>query len=428
MDQLLKNFLADAISDLQKLEQELLISKDIWSDQFLQNIFRRLHTIKGTSATFDLTIPSSFAHEIENLLQNLTDRKNLEDKRIIDVLKESVIVLKQLFENVLQQSEVIFPQAVAAKIRYLLETENEEVEINFPADFPADLANQLSTSESRTLNSAFLKNNQVFVFEVEFDQADFDKTFKELRHQLSELGRVITVFPTVNFLEATKMGFRILFETKEKDLEAKLLVETINGKTIFQTTKEEIHQSEGKNLSQVIEQAISGGKKTAQQLGKEVRFEVFGRDIEISEKQLSVISKVLTHLVRNAVDHGIETPNERISNLKTSQGIVTIAFSSSEKEFCLAIKDDGRGIDTKKVLEAATAKNLISLNEPINSEQVWQLVFKSGLSTANKVSGISGRGIGLDAVEEVVNQAKGKIHIHSEVSHGAIFEVRLPNE
>ncbi|MCU0238047.1 MAG: ATP-binding protein [Pyrinomonadaceae bacterium] len=426
MDVLSKTFLEETVLDLEKLMSGFTIEN--WTEPSqLEKTFRQMHSIKGTSATFGFSVQSHFAHEIENLLQKIIERKDFADDRVTTVFNESLVVLKQMFEKTLQGEKTEIPHDISAKINYLLETEDTNEDITFPKDFPKHLINQLSKAETVKLNNALIAKHQVLLFEIYFGRDKFEEAFKELRQKLEALGEVIANFPIFNFQDQAKIGFQILFTTAEEPIRCVTLINFAKGKVVYQTTQDEIVYYDGKNLSQIIEQAIAGGKNTANLLGKEVKFEVFGKDIEISNSQISIISKVLPHLVRNAIDHGIESPTERISNLKSAQGIVTIAFSNDSSQFCLAIKDDGRGIDTEKVLQSALSKNLISKDEKINPEQIWQLVFKSGLSTANQVSEISGRGIGLDAVEEVVKEAKGTIRIHSEMGLGTIFELKLPN-
>lgn len=428
MSDLANIFLEETISELQTLASNLKSNHENWSDQnFLEKVFRKIHSIKGTSATFGFAIPSHFAHEIENLLQKVREREELADERFFVVFLESLSALKDMFVISLQGVEPEMRQDISSKISYLIDSEDENADITFPVGFPNHIVKQLSRAETAKLNSVLIAKHQVLLFEINFARSDFEESFKKLRNNLEPHGEVIATFPMFNFQDQAQIGFQILFSTSSEPIRPITLVNFAGGKTIYQTTQDEIVYYEGHNLNQIIEQAIAGGKNTAHLLGKDVKFEVFGKDIEISNNQISLISKVLPHLVRNAVDHGIESPTERISNLKSAQGVVTIAFSNDNQQFCLAIKDDGRGIDTQKVLQNAVTKNLISKDEAMKPEQIWQLVFKSGLSTANEISEISGRGIGLDAVEEAVNDANGTIKIHSEIGHGTIFELKLPN-
>jgi two-component system chemotaxis sensor kinase CheA len=429
MSDLATNFIEETFLELQNLSASLKNSVGTWSNKELQNkVFRQIHSIKGTSATFGFTLHSRFAHETENLLQKIIERQDFSDQRFTDVLSESIDALRNMFEKTSQGIEAELPQDISAKISYLIDSEDESKDVTFPIGFPNHILHQLSKSQSIQLNAALIAKHQVLLFELNFDRNNFEDAFKELKQKLEPHGEVIANFPILNLQNQNKIGFQILFSTADEPIRPITLINFAGGKIVYQTKQDEIVYYDGKNLNQIIEQAIAGGKNAANLLGKEVKFEVFGKDIEISDSQISVISKVLPHLVRNAVDHGIESPSDRQASLKSPQGVVTIAFSNNQQQFCLAIKDDGRGIDTEKVLQSALTKNLISKDEQIKPQEIWQLIFKAGLSTSNEVSEISGRGIGLDAVEEAVKQANGSIQIHSEAGFGTIFELKLPNE
>ncbi|MGA9113876.1 MAG: response regulator, partial [Candidatus Dormiibacterota bacterium] len=162
----------------------------------------------------------------------------------------------------------------------------------------------------------------------------------------------------------------------------------------------------------------------ARESGKEVRFETRGEDAEIDRGVLERLADPLLHLVRNAVDHGIESPNERRLRGKPMEGIVRLHAMQLGSEVVIAVSDDGRGIDVAKVREAAGSTDHSAME--MDDEAALYLIFRSGLSTATRVTGVSGRGVGLDAVRASLNAVRGRIEVRSDPGLGTEFRIAVP--
>jgi two-component system chemotaxis sensor kinase CheA len=162
----------------------------------------------------------------------------------------------------------------------------------------------------------------------------------------------------------------------------------------------------------------------ARETGKEVRFETRGEDAEIDRGVLDRLADPLLHLVRNAVDHGIESPDERRLRGKPIEGIVRLHAMQLGSEVVIAVSDDGRGIDVTKVREAAGRSD--SSAKEMDDEAALYLIFRSGLSTVTTVTGVSGRGVGLDAVRASLNAVRGRIEVRSDPGLGTEFRIAVP--
>jgi two-component system chemotaxis sensor kinase CheA len=162
----------------------------------------------------------------------------------------------------------------------------------------------------------------------------------------------------------------------------------------------------------------------ARETGKEVRFETRGEDAEIDRGVLERLADPLLHLVRNAVDHGVESPDERRRNGKPAEGTVRLHAMQLGSEVVIAVSDDGRGIDVTRVRETAgrTDRSAIEMDD----EAALYLIFRSGLTTATKVTGVSGRGVGLDAVRASLNAVRGRIEVRSDPGMGTEFRIAVP--
>ena len=163
----------------------------------------------------------------------------------------------------------------------------------------------------------------------------------------------------------------------------------------------------------------------ARDAGKQVELVLRGQETEVDRQVLEAMKAPLTHLLRNAVDHGIETPAQRVTAGKRSQGVVTLSASQQGGMVVLEVIDDGAGIDPTEVLRAASERGL-SLEDEDDAHQVHQLLFRSGFSTKGQVSQVSGRGVGLDAVKAGVESLQGMVTLDSTPGKGSRFTMLLP--
>ncbi|MEM9827591.1 MAG: response regulator, partial [Planctomycetota bacterium] len=167
-------------------------------------------------------------------------------------------------------------------------------------------------------------------------------------------------------------------------------------------------------------------RSTASQCNKSVHFVVRGDHTELDKTVLEEIADPLLHLIRNAVDHGIETPDERIAAGKEPQANLTIEAVNQGTQLTLRVEDDGRGLDIEKIREKAISRGLISPDQMIPTEELQMLIFAPGFSTASEVTDVSGRGVGMDVVRETVSRLGGTIRVDSVAGRGAKFLIILP--
>ncbi len=167
-------------------------------------------------------------------------------------------------------------------------------------------------------------------------------------------------------------------------------------------------------------------RDVSNQLGKEVELVIKGENTELDKTVMEQISDPLVHIVRNSLDHGFEKPDERETNGKNRQGTLTLDAYHQGGEIIIEISDDGRGLNRIRIIEKAVERGLISENEQIADEDVWQLIFEPGFSTADSVSDLSGRGVGMDVVKRNITSLGGTVDMFSTEGHGTRILIRLP--
>lgn len=259
----------------------------------------------------------------------------------------------------------------------------------------ADAAHEFENALHSLRKHALAKGARLFLVQTDFDVSDFDRQYQTLKETLSKTGEVISTEPSVNKERPGKVNFKILYAAKETPNIPAVTVEEISA--VAPTTTNAFEHAFQKfaaelrtiSVDDVLAQAIRAGEAAAKVTGKHVDFEVTGDATLLDQR----IADPLLHLVRNAVDHGIET-----------RGKVIIEIAQRDDQISITVTDDGRGI---------------------NSSLIDKL-FEPGFSTTTEVSNISGRGIGLDIVKTTIEELGGTVTVRSAPGQGASFEITLP--
>lgn len=182
--------------------------------------------------------------------------------------------------------------------------------------------------------------------------------------------------------------------------------------------------------SQVFNRYPRMVRDLSRSLGKEIRCELNGEQVEIDRAYVDDLSSILLHMIRNAADHGLETTEERYRLGKNPQGTLTISASYRDREVCIEVADDGRGIDVESLKHKAIESGIISVKEAdyMTYQEAMELIFRPGLSTSLSTTDISGRGVGMDVVLNHVRQIGGQLYIHSRAGQGTRFTILLPSD
>jgi two-component system, chemotaxis family, sensor kinase CheA len=160
--------------------------------------------------------------------------------------------------------------------------------------------------------------------------------------------------------------------------------------------------------------------------GKKIQLVLSGEETELDKTVIESIGDPLTHLVRNSADHGLEPPEERLDNNKPELGTIRLNAFHEGGSICITVEDDGRGLNRDKILAKAIKQGLIAENEKMSDDQIWPLIFKPGFSTAEKVTDVSGRGVGMDVVKRNIEALGGTVSIKTALGKGTIFTLKLP--
>jgi len=160
--------------------------------------------------------------------------------------------------------------------------------------------------------------------------------------------------------------------------------------------------------------------------GKKIQLVLSGEETELDKTVIESIGDPLTHLVRNSADHGLEPPEERLDNNKPELGTIKLNAFHEGGNICITVEDDGRGLNRDKIVAKAIKQGLIGENDKLSDDQIWPLIFKPGFSTAEKITDVSGRGVGMDVVKRNIEALGGTVTIKTEMGKGTTFTLKLP--
>jgi two-component system chemotaxis sensor kinase CheA len=179
-------------------------------------------------------------------------------------------------------------------------------------------------------------------------------------------------------------------------------------------------------IGPLFEQLVRAVRDLSQGHNKLARLEIVGGDVEVDTRVLEHLKDPLLHMIRNAVDHGIETPDERHARGKNPCGVLRLNAFHSAGNILIQLSDDGAGFDRQRIIAKAEALGLIEDGGRLTDQEVYRLVFQAGFSTAQEVTDLSGRGVGMDVVRRNIDSLRGNIDIQSRAGEGATITIRLP--
>ncbi|WP_310572144.1 chemotaxis protein CheA [Gemmatimonas sp.] len=404
-------------------------------EEAVNTVFRAFHTVKGTSAFLGLSRIAAFAHEAESLLSRVRDKEIAYTKGCADLSLRSADMLKALLMSVETglngdgklpipdgyhelldalaaydpardadgvMLPVVQPLAPAA-VRAVSDTDDI-----FPI---ATTSNTAVASPSAAAASG--NNNKPRV------ESNADAT---IRVRTDRLDRMIDMVGELVIAQSMIAGDELFGAGKQHELLRKV---THAGKIVreLQDLSMSMRMVPLRATFQKLTRVV---RDTASKAAKTVQFVTDGDDVEIDRNMVDVLGDPLVHMVRNAVDHGVEGPDERVANGKPRLGVVRLHAYHASGNVVVELKDDGRGLHRDKIVKKAIEKGLIESDKGMTDSDVFNLIFAPGFSTAEQITDISGRGVGMDVVRRNLEKIRGRIDITSAPGKGTTFAIRLP--
>ena len=423
-------FVAEAATHLESAEAGLLkLDEDPNDAESINAVFRGFHTIKGVAGFLNLKQIGSLAHAAETLLDLARKQKLSLTGGCLDIVLESSDAMKRLIAALDAAAKNNQPVPPDASLAALLE--RLERAIKDPQSVAASAAKKSSETETATETAAATPNTTNTASAASAASAPATATpvsaasgdgsvrvsTDRLDNLINMVGELVIAQSMANqdVLSAaggdhrlTRSMQRLGKITRElQDLSMSMRMVPIQG--VFQ------------KMSRVV-------RDVSRKIGKQVDFSFTGGETELDRNVVEAIGDPLVHMVRNSVDHGIEPPDARIRAGKPPSGKVTLRAYHQAGNVVIEIADDGRGLNKGKILQKAIANGLVPAGQEsqMSEQDVFKLIFAAGLSTADKVTDVSGRGVGMDVVRKNVEALRGRIETASVEGQGSTFTIRLP--
>ncbi len=412
-------------------------------DSWLEALLRPLHTLKGGARMAGLELIGDTCHDFETLLQSLKAGSIKADAKFFKKIQGQLGNLTNLFGDVTAGE----PQAESGE-----EQGKPEKRVAEAIRVPSDLLDNLVNLAGETSISRSLVEEQLSEFNHSIDE--IESTVERLKEQLRRL-EIETEAQIAFRLEKVEIEGQEEFDPLEMDRYSQLqqlsksLVESASDlKDLKSTLRDKTRDVETLLLQQArINTELQEGlmrtrtvpisrtivprlrkviRQVSGELDKPVTFDVGSSDGELDKSVIERMVAPLEHVLRNALDHGIESARERKKQGKPAAGAIRLTINREGSDVVLKISDDGRGIDLDAVREKAIEKGLLAADNTLTDDEVAQVIFSPGFSTAKSVTQISGRGVGMDIVKSEIQELGGSVELQTVKGKGTTFVFRLP--
>jgi two-component system chemotaxis sensor kinase CheA len=439
MDDLLQDFLTETFESLTQLDQDIVeLEQNPEDPELLGNIFRVAHTIKGTCGFLDLPRLESVAHAAENILGKYRDGE-------LPVTEESITLILNSVDRI-------------TMIVTHLEQKGEE-----PEGDDSDLINQIEAIlEAGGHVEATEEELEAAFAEAETEEEGEEKTEQETEAAKSE-GKPDKSEESNKAAKTTaQQANQAVKESQLANQSIRVNVDVLENlmtvvselvltrNQLLQTARANPHDAYNNPLQQlnhVVSELQEGVMKTrmqpigkawaklprlvrdtAKDLDKDITLVMEGEDTELDRQVLELIKDPLTHMVRNSADHGIEQPDERVEKDKPSAGTIHLSAYHEGGHIISELKDDGKGLAVDKIKAKALDSGVVSESdlENMSDQQIKALIFRPGFSTADAVTSVSGRGVGMDVVRSNIEKIGGTVDLKSVEGEGTTFTIKIP--
>ena len=438
-------------NDLITNAEEALLSLEVNPDDMeaVGMVFRAFHTVKGTSAFLELSLLSNMAHHAENLLSRVRDGEIRYCGGYADLSLKSLDMLKELIQKVeaaLNGAALLKPEGYDELVEILSNPEDSGVSEEYDeVDSPRigdilvaqgkvkreELENALSIHEGEHVGGVLIKSKMTTVSEVGKalrTQAKIKAPKQQhtvestVRVSTTRLDKLIDMVGEMVIAQSMVSQDEIVVHAQNHRLQKKV---SQTGKIVreLQDLSMSMRMVPLKSTFQKMARLV---RDVSRKVGKNVNLVTEGEDTEIDRNLVDVINDPLVHMVRNSVDHGIELPDEREKAGKSRAGTVKLAAYHSAGNVVVEIKDDGKGLNRDLILEKAYERNLIEKGKTLTDREIYNLIFEPGFSTAQTVTDVSGRGVGMDVVKKNIEKLRGQVEINSYPGKGSVFRIYLP--
>jgi two-component system chemotaxis sensor kinase CheA len=433
------DFLAEALQLLNDAEQAFMaLEQDKNNSNLMNEIFRLAHNLKGTSRAVGFGDVAEFTHEMENLILKIKDGQIEITDAVVSLLLECNDHVSGMLKTLTRDMEAHFnSDEIIGKIKAALSgnfSESEESDVEEVESIDSISAEDIALLESfqRNLDSPpVMAKPKLEVASPKVTEAQENKKVPAANDKnVSEDDSIRVSLKRVELLNNV-VGELVIIQTvlnqHKENIENPLMLKSLAHLAKLSKEIQNISMSLRMiPLKQTLQKMQRIVRDTSKALDKKVILEIIGEETEIDKTVLEHLSDPLVHIVRNAVDHGLENTHERLMSGKSEEGRVSIKAFHEGNNLVIEVRDDGKGIDPSVIKAKAIEKKVINANSNLSDDELVNLIFHPGFSTKSEVSEISGRGVGMDVVKTNIEKLSGEVKVMTEMGKGSVFKVVLP--
>lgn len=407
MDDLLADFIEETRELLEASEGEIIAWEANPVDRArLDTIFRFVHTVKGNCGFFDLPRLERLSHAAEDALADVRNGRREPDGRLVSAVLAIIDRIAQMIDA-LDKGE------------------------DFPAGGDEELVAALSATDARdsavapapTGDGCDNAGGEEMAAEPSPATGTQPSAPRSIRLPVDLLDRVMSGVSDM-VLARNDLAHRLRAAGAQPTIDGPF--ERLTA--ILNDVRDAVTRMRMQRIDLLFSAFPRLVRDLSQELGKQVMIDLDGGDVELDREMIEMIRDPMIHIIRNAIDHGFETPAERLKAGKREIGLLSIAARQSGNTISIIVADDGRGLDEARIAEKAVASGLVSAEavQAMDRAEILQFIFAPGLSTADEVSAVSGRGVGLDVVRANLEKVGGSIAVSSSANAGTVFTLRIP--
>jgi two-component system chemotaxis sensor kinase CheA len=443
--ELVEEFISDAREQLEHIEQgALALEKNGHDAEGINTLFRAFHTFKGNAGFLDFTAVSSLAHMLESLLEGARENRLQINSVIVEIILKSRDTLQRFVDEIQAQITGKKPRAVVniptaalkATVKFMIE--GGATMVANVAQMQATSAKIAATRPVASAPPAEAPAPETPAPAVDIEPASESEEAPAPKREPSN-------YVSGTALHAVKVNTNkldgLVDLTGELLIAQSLIVQSVSSpnvsrhiiaRNLDQLTRisKELQRTAMSMRMVPIRATLHKMQRLARDLAakqdKKVQLVLEGEDTEVDRTVVEKLSDPLAHMIRNAVDHGIEEPDARVDKGKPSSGTISIRAYHKSGNIVIEVGDDGQGLHHERIKEKAISLGFLHPNASISEKDLLAMILRPGFSTAAKVTNISGRGVGMDVVYKNVTNLRGKIEIKSTPGQGTTFTLRLP--
>jgi two-component system chemotaxis sensor kinase CheA len=440
MQEIINDFVVESNELLERAIQDMVEVEANADDEKINSVFRAIHTVKGTSSFLGFNVLSELAHKAEDVLGRIRKGELSPDGEIADTLLKAMDVMKLLVEDIRSRGkeeqdtlglitmlDTIYKMEQGKRLGEILV--EEEVLTKKELE---DILKKQKEEQGKRLGEIVLEERLVTENQLNnlLTKQKALKTEQTVRIDVKKLDELMNL---VGELVLGKNRLTMVNGLVKKGLEAETVLENLEEITNYiEVVTNDLQLSIMKTrlvpLSKLFNKIPRMLRDLCNEFKKEIQLTMEGEATELDRSLIESLYDPLVHIIRNSVDHGIETPEERERLGKARKGILSIKAYNEGNHVIIEVFDDGKGIDVQAIKDKVKEKGLMTENElmGISDKDAMNLVFIPGLSTAKKVTSVSGRGVGMDVVRTNIEKMNGQVYIDSEYGKWTRLTIKLP--